>query len=105
MTSWLKRCPTWQAVLAIGGLIFLGVGVLGALVQWFWIGHLDFSSLARVGRWSRAGVHGHGLVVASRTPSELSATERSPSKGGSGAQRGRKGKRGLDWNLGRIGDR
>lgn len=45
MTSWLKRCPTWQAILTIGGLTFLGVATLGAAVQWILTRHLDFSTI------------------------------------------------------------
>ena len=45
MSSWLRRCSTWQFVLCYGGIVFLATLAAGAAVQWLWHGHLDSSSL------------------------------------------------------------
>jgi len=45
MASWLNRCSPWQCGLTLGGVTFVLVMVVGALVQWLWHGHLDLSTL------------------------------------------------------------
>ena len=55
MASWLNRCPAWQFVLTLGGLVFVAAVVAGGMVQLLWHGHLNLSVLLGAAAGSTLG--------------------------------------------------
>ncbi len=56
MRRWLKYCSAWQFALVVGGLAFIGCVMTGAVIQWLWHGHLDFSVLLGSGTGSALAI-------------------------------------------------